>query len=391
MARKTEVPITGSVLAWALDEAGVSVADLASRAKVTPAEVQAWIAETARPGKTEFAKIIEAVRRPSAIFYMPAPPVQATLPAAFRSAPGPAHHATAPQARREVRKARRIQKVMSWLLESDRDQLDLPAVDPRWTSPEEAGRLLRSRIGVPLNTQAGWTNESFALREWRSIFDDLNILTFSLQLGKDDVRGFSVWDDRAPIVAVNSSYNEYARIFTMAHELGHLVSRSESACYDWVEPEGFSSTALERWCEKFAASFLLPPEELRRYLREIYGVTPSNPVATFEKTIRIARKLKVSARALALSLIDMQLAPKTLYGEIDKRAKVVDRPRESDSGGGGQPTVEKRLRQYGPRVSQTMTEAVANGALQAWDAADFLDVSLGDLQDISEAVLGRRR
>ncbi|WP_170154683.1 ImmA/IrrE family metallo-endopeptidase [Lentzea atacamensis] len=378
-------------MAWALDEAGLSVADLASRAKVTPAVVEAWIKETERPGKTEFAKIVDAVRRPSAIFYMPAPPVQAALPAAFRRAPGPEHHATAAQARREVRKARRIQKVMSWLLESDREHLDLPTLDPGRTTPIQAGQLLRARIGVTLNEQADWANESFALREWRSIFDDLNILTFSLQLGKDDVRGFSVWDARAPIVAVNTAYNEYARIFTMAHELGHLVSRSESVCYGWVGPEDQENTALERWCEKFAASFLLPPDELRVYLSANFGITPFNPVVTFERVIRIARKLKVSARALTLSLIDVQLAPRSLYREVDKRAKVVDRPRESEGGGGGRPTAEKRLRQYGPRVSQAMTEAVASGVLPAWDAADFLDVSLGDLQDISEAVLGRGR
>lgn len=392
MARKTEVPITGSVLAWAMQEAGFTTATLADKLKVEPDDVVAWIDETERPGKTEFAKIVDQVRRPSAIFFMAEPPIEASMPTAFRRSAGPEMRALSPGAIRELRKARRLQQVMSWLLADENGSIDLPSFDRRTTLATQAGMAIRSRIGISLADQARWRDPGAALREWRRIFDDLDILSFSLQLGKDDIRGFSVWDNRAPIVAVNSAYNEQARIFTMAHELGHLTTRTESACYGWVNPVEEPNPSQERWCEQFAAAFLLPPNELREFVRNQYGVTVQNPVITFDLAAKIARKLKVSARALAISLTDLGLAPRMLYGRVDSQAKVVDRPRDTDSGGGGgQSKPVKRLGQYGVRVSRTLTDAVARGTLGMRDAADYLDVTIGDLQDLASMSGSSRR
>jgi Zn-dependent peptidase ImmA (M78 family) len=387
MAAKTEVPITGAVLAWAIDEAGLSRLDLATRLKVSPDTVDDWIDETAHPGKTEFNKILAAVRRPSAIFYMPEPPTQAGMPTYYRQAPGTVHHATSPQALREVRKARRIQQVMSWLLEDDQaPKIAGFTFDFRNDSPAASGAEVRASMGLSMDDQAGWRDASMALRNWRSIIDELGVLTFSLQLGTDDIRGFSAWDARAPIVAVNTAYNEPARIYTFGHELGHIVNRTESACFDWVGPGTESNSALERWCERFAAALILPADETARYVRREFGFTQHHQVTDFEQVIRISRRLKVSARAAAVTLIDLGLAPRGLYAVVNSRAKVVDRPRDTGSGGGGQPTAEKRLSQYGYKVSRTVTDAVTSGTLGLRDAADFLDVNLAALKDISDNV-----
>jgi len=388
MPRKTDVPITGSVLAWAIDEAGLSFTAFAQKVGVPVEVVQNWIDGDSHPGKTEFSRILETVRRPSAIFFMPQPPTQVDTPAAFRRAPGPQGHVISPTTLRELRKARRIQQVMSWLLDDSTEVRDLPIFNHHTLSSVEAGESMRAYIGITIRQQAAWKDTGAALREWRRIVDELGILSFSLQLGKNDVRGFSAWDSRAPVIAVNTAYNESAQNFTIAHELAHLTARTESACYGWVPPGSIEDPALERWCEEFAAAFLLPARELAEFVRKEYGVTNKEQVTDFDLAYRISRRLKVSARALALSLIGASLAPRSLYPKIDARSQVVDRPRERD-GGGGQATPEKRVNQYGARVSRTMTDAVAEGALGLRDAADYLDVSLGDLQDIADSVHGR--
>lgn|SRR5262249_42308804 len=62
----------------------------------------------------------------------------------------------------------------------------------------KAGATLRASFAVSLGTQAGWKDLGEALRSWRGLFDEQGILVFSLELGKDEIRGFSAWHDYAP-------------------------------------------------------------------------------------------------------------------------------------------------------------------------------------------------
>ncbi len=391
MGKKIEVPINGSVLAWAMDEAGIDVESLARRTRVDPDIVRAWISGDEKPGKTEFGKIIDAVRRPSAIFFMLAPPITASLPTSFRSAPGLRDHKLSTEALREIRKARRLQRVISWLAEGAGREpvaVDLPPVDWETTKPGEAGEQLRQRFSLPLIEQATWPNMSKALGEWRLLLDELGVLTFSLQLGKTEVRGFSAWDDYAPLIAVNTAYVDAARIYTLAHELAHLVTRTDAACFDWVAPNRRSDPAVERWCERFASAFLLPRSELRGYLAYSHSISADRPVRDFDTTWKLSRKLKVSARAMALALSDAGLAPDDLYDLVDREANKVDWPPKRD-GGGGMRVVPKRLSQYGARVTRSLVDAVDDGTLQRRDVADYLDMNLGDLQDLGDAIHGK--
>lgn len=388
MAAKTEVPITGAVLAWAMSEAGLTEQQLADRLAVSRQVVRDWESEISRPGKTEFRKIVEAVRRPSAIFFMPAPPESASLPVSFRYSQGLGDHSLSPGAIREVRKAQRLQKVFAWILRDHDPPNRLPVYNWETADARESGEELRRSLQLPLEEHASWSNFSEAFRKWRTIYDDMGVLTFSLQLGTEDIRGFSVWDERAPLIGVNTAYIEGARIFTMAHELGHLVTRTDSACYDWFAPTNMSNPRLERWCEEFAAAFLLPRAELSGYVAYLFGVDASRPVKDFETVWKISRRLKISARALAISLTDADLAPKSLYDVVDQQAKKVDRP--AGGGGGGLPVVQKRVNQYGVRVPGALLDAVSEGALGELDAADYLDMNLGDLQDLTDSIRGRQ-
>jgi Predicted Zn peptidase len=276
---------------------------------------------------------------------------------------------------------------MRWLIDEDDDAtpVALPKFDWKTTSPVDAGVQMREAIGLNLYEQGGWKDFSAALWEWRTIFDELGVLVFSLQLGKNEIRGFSAWDDYAPVVAVNTAYVPGARIFTMAHELAHLVTRTDSACFDWVRPSSLSDGDAELWCERFAAAFLLPPLAFKGYLAQVFGVNEKVPVVSFEQTRKISSKLKISSRATALALIRAKLAPATLYDLVDREAKQVDYPPDR-SGGGGLKIVPKRIGQYGTRAPRALVEAAERGTIGQRDVADYLGMTLNDLDDLRGAL-----
>jgi Zn-dependent peptidase ImmA (M78 family) len=181
------------------------------------------------------------------------------------------------------------------------------------------------------------------------------------------------------MIGVNTAYGLSARIFTMAHELGHLVAGTDSTCRGWSAPD--SEPDLERWCERFGAAFLLPPEDLVEYLAREWQITPSRPVTDFATTWKLSQKLKVSARSLAISLMDSGLAPASLYSKVARNAQKVDRPTPG-GGGGGQSRLQLRLSQYGTRAPRVLTQALGSGTLALRDVADYLGLTAGEVQDL---------
>ncbi len=393
MAAATEVPITGTVLGWAIDEAGFTEEEAARRAKVDVLTLQAFITGIQRPTKTQFNRLVEAVRRPSAIFFLSEPPARAGLPTRFRSAPG--GHSLGPVAIREVRKARRLQAVMSWLLQQVDDDSPVVALDTvDWleSDPTVEGERFRRALGVTLVEQAAWRSQADALREWRAIYDEMGILVFSLQLGKAEIRGFSAWDVAAPVLAVNTAYVESARIFTMAHEFAHLVSRTDATCQNWVNPTETPARSIERWCERFAAAFLLPPTMLRPYLAYQFSIGEPQSVTDFDTVWKLSRRLKVSARAMAITLQEMDLGPAHLYALVEEEADKVDRrPQRDEESGGGVKAHFARLMQYGPRTASRVVAASASGELGERDAADYLGLDMGGLADLERELRNTQR
>jgi transcriptional regulator with XRE-family HTH domain len=69
-----EVPITPEVLAWAVRESGFTLAEVADQVGVDASVLGAWLSGKGRPGITQFRKIAQVLRRPTATFLLPAAP-----------------------------------------------------------------------------------------------------------------------------------------------------------------------------------------------------------------------------------------------------------------------------------------------------------------------------
>lgn len=381
-----EVPVTGSVLAWARDEAGLTLVDVAATLGVEPETVRAWEAGTARPTRGQFSKLAKLLRRPSALFFLPEPPRRAGLPTSLRSAPGLMGHRLSTEEVRLIRWARRVQQIVSWVL---RDAMSAEVELPRFSTDaasEDAARAVRALLGISPAEQLSWGNPSEAFRAWRDALEEHGILVLLLQLGKDSVRGFSAWDEHAPIVGVNTAYHPTARIFTLFHELGHLVTRTDAACLRFIVP-GDPEVGAERWCERFAAELLLPADALRRVVSNL-GISEHHGVQDVETARKIANQFNVSTRAVSLRLQELRLAPASLYGMVER--ELVDRDwNPKAGGGGGQPAPEKRLRELGTRIPEILIAATEGGRLTRSDLSDYLHLSTGQVDDLRSLVVAR--
>ena len=378
---KVFVPVNGQVVRWAIEESGLSTEDVARKVRVDVATLEEWVGGVAQPSQGEFTRLFKALRRPSALFFAPRAPEPSRIPS-LRRAPGETRPALSEGERLWIRRSRRLQKLMSFLAQQSGRRVTLPRFVLE-EGVEAAGERMRRWLDVSVDLQMSWDSSDDPWRWWRERLERRGILVFALQLGPDGIRGFSLRDEVAPVIAVNTVYNREARIYTAFHELGHLTLRSESLCSDvgFAEPSQQDKAVVdeERWCEEFAAAVLLPRSAVFQFMDSV-GADRDG----FDLAKELAAKFGVSLRAAAIRLIRLEVVPRSLYAQVDKNARSWDR----DKGfARGRPTYrpERRLSEYGAVVDELIRSS-DQGLLNLRDLTDYLRVDTTEVDELSRLV-----
>jgi len=369
--------INPEVLRWAISESGLTARELSAR---VGADVEAWLARKSKPSVSELRAAANALKRPFATFFLPQPPALETPTVKFRHPADDPRTSLNPEERKSIREAMRQQRLLSWLVDQlDGTTVQMPAFELPSTSAESAARALREWIGISPEQQLKWSSSAAALRSWRAALEERGIVVFSLPMGSASIRGFSIWEERLPVIAINSAWNHEARIFSMFHELGHLVTKTSSACAQQATKLGTPTDLAERWCEQFAAHLLMPADLLRAVLNSV-GWVAGRKITDLAIAARVARRLRVSVRAAALKLIEAQVSGWDLYKAIP--------PAVDEKKGHGPPADEPRNRarirrdQFGRRATSLYFRGVRAEVLDRTDVIDYLDVPDHDLDEL---------
>lgn len=370
MPKASFVPITPSVLTWAIDQAGVDVEEVADRTGVEPQQVVAWLDGDAQPTKTQFRHLTSYLKRPDAFFLLPQPPKSEGVPAAFRHPPGGVREPTRTELE-GIRRARRAQRVAKWTAErvdDDRWRTN-PVPIAKGLTPRKAASAARAWLDWSLDEQQGASSASAVVKLVRARLEDRGVLTLQLSLGRDGGRGFSLYDPEKPLVAINTAYNDEARLYSYLHELGHLMRRTDALCI------GFAETKAERWCESFAAFFLIPVAALRDRIEFRFGEDVR--VAEIDQVRRLAKDFCVSVTAMAIQLEELDLGRPGLFEAIPK-AQDFKKP----GGGPGADSTRGavRLREFGEGYFGLLLAGERDGALGRQDVLRYLDVSESQLR-----------
>jgi Zn-dependent peptidase ImmA (M78 family)/transcriptional regulator with XRE-family HTH domain len=375
----TYVPLNPRVLGWAIKDSGLSIDDLAAKVSAPARAIREWVQGKSAPSKTQFARLAVALGRPTAFFFRREPPLSTQPTVHLRAPTGYARRPVTPHERQAIAQAQGLQNLMRWLLVR-RGASPVPVNgSSTQDSPEDAASRFRDRLGVSVDSQRSWSDAAAALRAWRRIAENAGIIVLQLELGRAGIRGFTIANEFAPIVAVNSSFSVQARIFSLLHEVGHLLVSHNSACLGFARPTQ-QHDRDERWAERFAASFLLPELPVRNYLQSRHFDMKE---ATGLAAVRaLSSSFKVSARATALRLVDLNLAKPELYGQVAATWKVIDYP--EGSGGGGQPTPDRRLSQFGLRPTTLIIDAAERGDVTQLDAMRYLRLKLHDYEELQQ-------
>lgn len=131
----------------------------------------------------------------------------------------------------------------------------------------EMAHNVRDYLGVDLKKQFEFKNVDEALKSWREVLEDKGIFVFKDAFKDDTFSGFCLYDDIFPIIYLNNSKSKTRQIFSLFHELSHLLLGTggvDSKEDEYIDSLHGDDRRIEILCNKFSGIFLVPDVDFER-------------------------------------------------------------------------------------------------------------------------------
>lgn len=362
-------PINGDTLHWAREVGRVAPADLAKAAGISTARLQEFETGDAAPTFRQLTLIATKLDRPLGFFFAP-PPEQPDVPetADFRGHDGEYIPA---DITREMKRAEQHRDAM----------LDLDAVDHlrpelapmTWQSAPERAAQLRELFGLTPRFTPPESQQNQVFNFWRGLLESNGFLVFqTTKIPLESFRGLSIHHEVLPVIVLNGADSANGRVFTMFHEVAHLVNRTSGLC---VLDEDVNEEAI---ANNFAANFLMPEGLVRASLKPA-----ASPVELAE---HVGASLRVSLLAAGIRLRSLGILNEEQVEVVRAYSEELwQRSREAQkSKDGFVPPWRLRYRDLGANYIGTVAHALEDRRIDAVDATYLLNARLPMVEQLLE-------
>lgn len=363
MANKNLIDINPKILKWARKESGLEITGITSDLEIDSATYINWEKDGNNVPFTKLKIIAKAFSRQIAIFFLPEVPKKLKRPKDYRNLSffqSDLSKETLLTIRRASRYSNLLselngrvfyEKKYSWLDEYHKSFLS-GKIDG-----EEIAGWMRKRLGISLDQQLKVNSQSQAYKLWRNAIENaLGIPVFQFKMPLNEIQGFSYLDETPYSICVNSAHALTGRIFTLFHEVGHLLKQQSAICF----PENITQDQnFELECNSFAGSLLIPVEAVI-------------PVNSAEEILDKSRKLKVSSEAYLRRLKTLNyLSEREFFALLKEiRSKVISTGKPF----GKFSPIQKIVNSRGQHLFDTIVDAARNNKISYTFASDVLGV-----------------
>jgi len=266
MPKSVDALINPKLLIWARLSAGMNINEASQKLQVPIELLESWEKGSSRPTVKQLRNAAALYNQSFAAFYLPEPP-EVFRPHwnDYRRLSSDFYGEISSALLMEVRSAVDRRLICQELYE---DLKQSPPAFEAQTSlasdPEQVGAEIRSILKVPIEDQKSWRYPSTAFSKWRVAIESIGILVFqATKISLPEMRGFSIAEFPLPVINVNRKDAYAGRIFTMFHELTHLVLRLSSVCdLDDRSDRHPDEENVEVFCNRAAGAALVPQDQL---------------------------------------------------------------------------------------------------------------------------------
>lgn len=385
---KQKLPINKDILFWARTSIGLSVEDVAQKFKKDPREIEEWEEGKTSPTFTQLERLaFEIYKRPLAVFFFPDVPKEETPKTEFRTLPDTVISELPPEIVKLYRSAKLYQLYLEELFDeqkpSEKSLLDKFSINNR-TNISTLTKEIRGELNIPIEKQTKWRSTDEAFKNWRAAFEANGIFIFKDAFKNDAFSGFCLYDKKYPVIFVNNSMPDSRQIFTLFHELGHLLFKSGGIDFRSREyTNQFSGYYLdvEIICNRFANEFLVPPDEF-----DSFQLTVSE--AQFEK---LANHFSVSREVILRNYLSRELVTQDYYEQM--AAQWIKEAKESKEESEGGSYYYNKKAYLGDRYISLVYGKYYQNKITLDNVAEYLNVKAKNLPVFEHLVMegGKRK
>ncbi len=395
MVTKTvRAPVEPAVLVWARKSIGYDVPDAAARLAIKPERLTEFESGARQPSLPQLRKMAKVYGRPLAVLLLDQQPQGWDAMHDFRRMPDAEAREWSPALHKAFRKALGQQEVAAELQEESGQPASgwvLPAADLA-NEPEMVAGDTRDVLGVSLADQFQWGRKDVnaPLRGWTVAVEEQGVLVLQARrVESSEMRGFSITSGPMPVVVLNGTESPRGRVFTLAHELGHIVMRQGGLCdlHDELGRTSAPDRDAEVWCNAFAAALLMPRDA---FLREPGVSSATSPREWSDQELReLSRRYGTSNEAVLRRLVTLGRATVAYYQTRRDEflsAYEADRARRRAEGSGFADPAVMAVNDLGRSYVRLVLDAWGDGSISASELSDYLDVRLKHVPRIVELV-----
>ena len=357
-AVRPRISATRSLLEWAIKRSGKSVESLSKSNGME--KVEEWLNGKTQPTLRQMEAFANATYTPLGYLLLAEPPQEAPTIPYFRTAGG---DTTSRPSLDLVETIKTIKHRQDWmrdrLIADGNDRLGYVGSAKHTDPVRDAALSMRKELDITEEWASGLDSWTDALKTMRDKMEDIGVfVSVSGIVGSNtrralqvkEFRGFVLVDDYAPFVFVNGADARAAQMFTLAHELAH-VWLGRSAAFD-LHRFAPANDPVEKACNRIAAEFLVPGEEMRQNWDK-FGDNDA-------RYKHASRHFKVSRIVTARRALDLGLISKDMFLDFYNKEYRPDVKSEGRGGGNYYANVDRRI---GRRFAQAVINAVRQEAI----------------------------
>jgi len=378
MKQVNEAFVTPALIKWTRETCHFNEVDASKKLGVTLKTLQEWENGTKRPTIPQLYEIAKLYHRPIAVFYLSEVPKDFQPPREFRKLQESEDINNYPNFHFEIRRILDIRQ--NFLdLKDDLNEV-IPTFSPSLSSIsdiKEAVNQIREILQITTQDILDCTTTGNLFKMLKRKVELLNIFVLIswsyYRINLSAFRGMAILFDTYPIISINSKDSVEAKIFTLIHELVHLL-KGNSDIFSGHDNEDI-------FCNLVSAEFLMPEEELRAFCKSNHL---SNQTMNLEKINGITSYFHVSREAMIYRLNNLSI--------IDNHTKenIYAKLKESNQKKGkafGRSSYEDKIKNsYSPIFLNTIYDAYSNNIIDAYDISNILNIKYDFVKKIGSSL-----
>ena len=380
------IPINPSILIWARETSGFTLNEIVEDKQFS--NLGKWEAGEKMPTYSQLEKLAKKYHRPIAIFFFPKPPQEEAIEKSLRALSEDNLAAVTPVVRFLFRKAKAFQLSLKKLFDGQHDiqEKKLAWMKSLSNAPiHEITLQARNKINVSVREQESWKDSDEALKNWRNLLAENGVFVFKDAFKNPNISGFCIYDELFPVIYINNSHSKNRQIFTIFHELAHLIwkqSYLDIIDEKLLDFELKNPNHEEVKCNAFAAEFLVPVSDFESRLEKMN-------IGDDRSVVELANAYHVSREVILRRLLDQEHIDRNSYSkkieEWYKASEASNKEKKQKKGGGNY--YNTKAAYLGNAYTSLVFKNYYQGRINIEEASEYLDINSKSFPGIEDAFL----